>query len=66
MAIAEAKRHLEDGYEYVVDLDLKDFFNRVHHQRLMARLAQRVDDQRLLRLIGKILEAQWSCPMAWS
>jgi RNA-directed DNA polymerase len=61
-AIAEAKRHLEDGYEYVVDLDLKDFFNRVHHQRLMARLAQRVDDQRLLRLIGKMLEAKVVMP----
>jgi RNA-directed DNA polymerase len=61
-AIAEAKRHLEEGYEYVVDLDLKDFFNRVNHQRLMARLAQRVDDKRLLRLIGKMLKAKVVMP----
>jgi RNA-directed DNA polymerase len=61
-AIVEAKRHLEDGYEYVVDLDLKDFFNRVHHQRLMARLAQRVDDKRLLALIGRMLKAKVVMP----
>jgi RNA-directed DNA polymerase len=61
-AIAEAKGYLEDGYEYVVDLDLKDFFNRVHHQRLMARLARRVDDKRLLALIGKMLKAKVVMP----
>jgi group II intron reverse transcriptase/maturase len=61
-AIAEAKRHLEDGYEYVVDLDLKDFFNRVCHQRLMARLAQRVHDKPLLVLIGRMLTAKVVMP----
>jgi RNA-directed DNA polymerase len=61
-AIAEAKRHLEDGYEYVVDLDLKDYFNRVHHQRLMARLAERVEDKRLLVLIGRMLKAKVVMP----
>jgi RNA-directed DNA polymerase len=61
-AIAEAKGHLEDGYEYVVDLDLKDFFNRVCHQRLMARLAQRVDDKLLLVVIGKMLKAKVVMP----
>lgn len=61
-AIAEAKQHLEEGYEYVVDLDLKDFFNRVCHQRLMARLAQRVDDKPLLMLIGRMLKAKVVMP----
>ncbi len=61
-AITEAKRHLEEGYEYVVDLDLKDFFNRVHHQRLLARLARRVDDKLLLGLIGKMLKAKVVLP----
>ena len=61
-AIAEAKRYLEDGYEYVVDLDLKDFFNRVCHQRLMARLAQRVHDKPLLVLIGRMLKAKVVMP----
>jgi group II intron reverse transcriptase/maturase len=56
-AIAEAKSHLEDGYEWVVDLDLENFFNRVCHQRLMSRLALRVSDKRLLALIDQMLKA---------
>src|SRR5919198_1074503 len=54
-AIAEAKQHLEDGHEWVVDLDLEKFFDRVCHQRLMAKLAERVADRRLLVLIGRML-----------
>src|SRR5260370_40434199 len=61
-AIAEAKEHLEEGYEWVVDLDLEKFFDRVHRQRLMARLAQRVHDKRLLVLIGKMLKAKVVMP----
>lgn len=56
-AIAEAKQHLEEGYEWVVDLDLDKFFDRVNHQRLMARLAERVGDRRMLVLIGRMLKA---------
>ena len=56
-AIAEAKQHLEEGYEWVVDLDLEKFFDRVNHQRLMARLAERVRDRRVLVLIGRMLKA---------
>jgi group II intron reverse transcriptase/maturase len=56
-AIAAARMHLEEGYEWVVDLDLEKFFDRVNHQRLMARLSQRVVDRRLLVLIGKMLRA---------
>jgi RNA-directed DNA polymerase len=61
-AIQEAKAHLEEGYGWVVDLDLENFFNRVHHQRLMARLAKRVTDKGLLVLIGKMLKAQVVMP----
>jgi group II intron reverse transcriptase/maturase len=61
-AIAEAKQHLEDGYEWVVDLDIEKFFDRVHHQRLMARLAQRVSDKRVLVLVGKMLKAKVVMP----
>lgn len=57
-AIAEGRQHLEEGHEWVVDLDLERFFDRVHHQRLMARLAQRVSDKRLLVLIGNMLKAK--------
>jgi group II intron reverse transcriptase/maturase len=56
-AIAQAREHLEEGYEWVVDLDLEKFFDRVNHQRLQARLAQSVTDKRVLVLIGKMLKA---------
>jgi group II intron reverse transcriptase/maturase len=45
-----------------VDFDLEKFFDRVSHQRLMARLAQRVDDHRLLVLIGRMLKAKVVMP----
>ncbi len=56
-AIAAARSHLEDGYEWVVDLDLESFFDRVNHQRLRARLAERVSDGRVLGLITSMLRA---------
>jgi retron-type reverse transcriptase len=61
-AIAEAKAHVRDGYEWVVDIDLEKFFDRVNHQRLTARLAQRVDDRRVLVLIGRMLKAKVVLP----
>lgn len=61
-AIAEAKGYVEEGYHVVVDMDLEKFFDRVHRQRLLARLAQRVDDKRLLTLIGQMLKAQVVMP----
>jgi RNA-directed DNA polymerase len=61
-AIEEAKEHLEDGYGWVVDIDLEKFFDRVCHQRLMSRLAQRVCDRRLLVLIGRLLKAKIVLP----
>ncbi len=57
-AITEAQAHLEDGYEWCVDLDLEKFFDLVCHQRLTAKLAQRVSDRRLLVLIGRMLKAK--------
>jgi group II intron reverse transcriptase/maturase len=56
-AIAEATGYLKDGYQTVVDLDLASFFDRVHHQRLLARIAQRVTDQRMVSLIHLMLKA---------
>lgn len=61
-AIAEAKQYVEEGYEWLVDLDLEKFFDRVHHQRLVARLEQRVDDRRLLELIHRMLKAKVVMP----
>ena len=61
-AIAEARQHLEDGYEWCVDLDLEKFFDLVCHQRLAAKLAERVSDRRLLVLIGRMLKAKVVLP----
>lgn len=61
-AVRQAQQYLEDGCDWVVDLDLENFFGRVHHQRLMARLAQRVSDPRLLQLIGRMLKARVVLP----
>jgi group II intron reverse transcriptase/maturase len=57
-AIAAAKQHLEDGYRWVVDIDLEKFFDRVHHERLLARLQLRVEDPRLIQLIRRMLKAK--------
>ena len=61
-AIAEAKKYLEEGYDTVVDLDLDKFFDRVHHQRLLARLEKQVKDHRLIELIGRMLKARVVMP----
>lgn len=61
-AIAEARKHIEDGYQWVVDLDIEKFFDRVNHQRLMAKLAPRVHDRRILILIGQMLKAKVVMP----
>jgi RNA-directed DNA polymerase len=61
-AIDQARGYVDEGYEWVVDLDLEKFFDRVHHQRLMARLSQRVHDRRLLVLIGRMLKAKVVMP----
>lgn len=61
-AISEAKTYLADGYEWVVDLDLEKVFDRVHHQRLMARLETKVRDRRLIALIQRMLKAKVVMP----
>ena len=61
-AIAEAVTHLEDGYEWVVDVDLEKFFDLVCHQRLTAKLAERVSDRRMLVLIGRMVKAKVVLP----
>ena len=56
-AVTKAQQHIAAGYEWVVDLDLEKFFDRVNHDRLMAKLAQRISDKRLLKLIRAFLRA---------
>jgi RNA-directed DNA polymerase len=61
-AIAEAVGYLDEGYEWVVDLDLEKFFDRVNHQRLMSRLAEAITDKNVLVLIGRMLKAKVLLP----
>ena len=61
-AIAEATKYLDEGYAITVDIDLSKFFDRVHHQRLLSRLAQRVQDGRLLKLVHRMLKAKVVMP----
>lgn len=57
-ALLQAQRYVrEEGRCIVVDLDLEKFFDRVNHDILMARLARRIGDKRLLRVIRRFLEA---------
>jgi RNA-directed DNA polymerase len=56
-AVQRAQAHVAAGYRFVVDLDLEKFFDRVNHDTLMARVARRVKDKRLLRLIRRYLVA---------
>jgi RNA-directed DNA polymerase len=56
-AVEAAQQYIAAGYRWVVDLDLEKFFDRVNHDRLMARLAQQIGDKRMLRLIRAFLEA---------
>jgi len=56
-AVAQAQKHIAAGYGWVVDLDLEKFFDRVNHDKLMGRIANRVEDKRLLKLIRAFLNA---------
>jgi RNA-directed DNA polymerase len=56
-AVAAAQQCIAAGYRWVVDLDLEEFFDRVNHDRLMAKIAERVSDKRLLKLIRVSLQA---------
>ena len=56
-AVTAAQGFIAEGYRYVVDLDLEKFFDRVNHDILMGRIAKRINDPRLLRLIRAFLNA---------
>ena len=56
-AIIAARGYIEQGYRWTVDIDLEKFFDRVNHDKLMARVARKVKDKRVLTLIRKYLEA---------
>ncbi len=56
-AVERAREYVAEGRRWVVDIDLEKFFDRVNHDMLMARVARKVKDKRLLRLIRRYLEA---------
>jgi RNA-directed DNA polymerase len=56
-AVEQAQQYIAGGYRWCVDLDLEKFFDRVSHDKLMARIESRVSDRRLLKLIRSFLKA---------
>ena len=56
-AVLKAREYVSEGRRWVVDIDLEKFFDRVNHDILMSRLARRIKDKRVLRLIRRYLQA---------
>ena len=56
-ALRQSSRYVMEGYEWVVDIDLEKFFDKINHDRLMSRLKKGIGDKRLLRLINNYLKA---------
>ena len=56
-AILQATQYIKEGKEWVVDIDLENFFDKINHDRLMQRLSKGIGDKRLLRLINAYLKA---------
>ncbi len=56
-AVRKARVFMKEGYRFVVDLDLEKFFDRVNHDRLMAKIAEKVKDKKILLLIRKYLQS---------
>ncbi|MCB0597796.1 MAG: group II intron reverse transcriptase/maturase [Phaeodactylibacter sp.] len=56
-AVQQAAQYISEGREWVVDIDLEKFFDKINHDRLMQRLSKGIGDKRLLRLINAFLKA---------
>lgn len=56
-AVLQASQYIIEGKEWVVDIDLEKFFDKINHDRLMQRLSKGIGDKRLLRLINAFLKA---------
>lgn len=56
-AVEAAQKIVQSGKEFVVDIDLSKFFDRIQHDRLISRLGMKIEDKRVLRLIGEILRS---------
>lgn len=60
-AVMEAQRYIQEGYDWVVDVDLERFFDRVNHDVLMGRLAKKIADRRMLKILRGFLNAGMMC-----
>jgi retron-type reverse transcriptase len=56
-AVKQAQHYVQDGYRWVVDIDLEKFFDRVDHDKLMGIVSRKVKDQRVLKLIRRYLQS---------
>jgi len=56
-AMRQAKSYIADGYRNIVDIDLEKFFDQVNHDRLMSRMATKIGDKRVLKLVRRFLTA---------
>ena len=56
-AVQAAQQIINSGKPYVVDIDLSKFFDRIHHDRLIARMGQQITDKSILRLVGIMLRS---------
>lgn len=56
-AVRQARRHIQNGYRWVVDIDLAQFFDTVNHDKLMSLVARRVSDREALLLIRRFLQS---------
>jgi RNA-directed DNA polymerase len=56
-AVRQAREYVAGGKDWLVDLDIEQFFDRVHHDILMRRIAEVIRDKRMLKLIGRYLRS---------
>ena len=61
-AIREARTYVQEGFRTVVDLDLSKFFDRVNHQRLLARVARKVESRAVMKLLNRLLRSETMMP----
>jgi RNA-directed DNA polymerase len=61
-AVRAGQEFIKAGKSWVIDIDLKSYFDRVNHDRLMHLIGQKIRDKRLLRLIGDYLRAPMQTP----